>query len=69
MKYKEVYKNQLVRVSFTNTNGYEKVATGHIIDEDQYQILVLTVKNENPMIKKSAIINIFPLNKRGNSNE
>lgn len=63
MKYIEIYKDCLIRVSFVNSNGYEKIATGYITAEDSNHILVITIKNEKAIIKKIQITNIFEVSK------
>jgi len=64
-KYLKYYCNKLVRISYKSDDGYEKLATGSIVDETDNKLIIKTVKDETVFIRYDLIGNIIELVRSG----
>ena len=59
--YSKHYSNKKVRISYHNSEGYEKVATGFIVDDTGTKIIVKTVMDEIVTLNYNCVDNVIEL--------
>lgn len=59
--YLKHYSNKKLRVSYHNSDGYEKVATGFLIEDTGAKIVIKTVMDEVVTLNYESVDNVIEL--------